>query len=359
VETDCGKRKGDIRTGSSRYASAKLCERTPIGGLMGKFSAKTAIGDSYSFLFRRIGSIAGAIWLPLVINLAIGFLFTASIVQIALAADRLLGSPVIGPGYYTLIISLPIFILGLIFNSMAWVGVMRISLGQTQRTFVFFSLGKQVWRMIAAKLLVTIIAVAVGAALAAIFVAVFRASGMPTLHAPSNLAGWLMFPANSFLVCKMVGVQCPSATVIASLWGLLFLEVCIWIYIALRVQYFFPVVVMAENRVSLKRSWELSGANFLPIVALLLCTTVPLEAIFFAINHYVRPTLSLAKNTGLFSQPGALSVLAPILANPLGLLLTTAIGLVGRTLNLGLTAGGLVRAYRDVTAKVPAEQEQM
>jgi hypothetical protein len=293
-----------------------------------------------------MGSIAGAIWLPLVLNLAIGFALAAAMGHALVAVDNLFGRAAVRPFFY-----MPTAILALIFNSVAFVGVMRVGLGQTQRSFVFFSLGKQVWRVVAANLISGFMVALLVIIEAILLVVAFKMSGMPKLPMPTSINGWLTLPIHSFLICKVTGVQCPAPAVIAGLWCLPIAAICLWVYLAIRVVYFLPAVAIAENRISLVRSWKLSRSNFWRIVGLLVCTSIPVTIIFMSINFYLMPVLHHMHTAAAPHPLADYPALAVIWENPLGMATAAALGFASHILGVGLNVGGLVSVYRDVATE--------
>src|SRR5262249_36729427 len=109
-----------------------------------------------------------------------------------------------------------------------------------------FSLGSQVWRLIGSYLLTLLLvwggAIVAGALIGVIYYLLAKAA--PAAAGP--VAGLLAIAAFVYLV-----------------------------YAFVRVYFFVPAVVVAENHIGIRRSWHLGRGNFWRIVGIVLIMTIP------------------------------------------------------------------------------------
>jgi hypothetical protein len=136
----------------------------------------------------------------------------------------------------------------LLVSSMVTVGVLRKALGQHPGpVFFFFSLGSQVWRLIGSYLLVFLL-----------------------IWGGAVVAGGLI-GLTYFLLQKAAPTAAGPITVLLGIAAFLY-----WIYAFVRIFFFIPAVVVAENHIGLRRSWHLGRGNFWRIVGILLIMTIPI-----------------------------------------------------------------------------------
>lgn len=227
-----------------------------------KLPLEATIAGGYRFFFTRIVSIVGTLWFPylLLLALAVGgawlvlphAVFRGDFTDLDVSLMK--SAPV-------LTVRLALMLCGLVAAAMVAVGLMRLALGLKQTpTFVWFSLGLPVWRMVGAKLLATVILVLLFILLVLIGVGI----------------GFAAYPHMQ-----------PSAgvTVIALASLLLFF---VFVYSAVRLCFFLPAVVVAENRIGLGRSWQLGGGNFWRIFIVWLLVAVP---VWFVVGIVLQSTI--------------------------------------------------------------------
>jgi hypothetical protein len=222
---------------------------------------------------------------------------------------------------------------GLVAIAMVNVGVIRKALGKHPGpVFFFFSLGSQVWRMIGAYLLLMVLVWGV------------------------LIAMTLGIGAVSFLLSKISpGVQTLGTvilTIAAFFWG---------IYAAVRVQFFLPAVVVAENHIGIRRSWHLGRDNFWRIVGIVILITLPVGIVVSTITQVMmqmaigpqllpmagwppnsaHPAMTPAELHHYFSAMfGAMRNVWPYLA---------VVELLYAIVLTGLSAGAVANAYNLVT----------
>jgi len=295
---------------------------------MKKIPLETTVAGAYRFLFTNIVSIIGTVWLPYV--LLFGFL--AGCIYLILPhgvyhgdfsqLDRsILWSPwlILARGLAG--------IMGLIAAAMITVNLMRHSLGLKQTTtFVYFSLAAPVWRFVGAILLAAIVLAIVALLLVLIGV----------------LFGFLVMP------------HMPHAAGVAILVLLCIALACAFIYGSVRLCFFIPAVVVAEERIALGRSWQLGGGNFWRIVVVWLLIAIP---VWFIIGIVMQATIlpivmSEASRLPHHPTPDELKPLFHALLTALPIVLPVA--LIGGIAIRALMAGAMGTAYNAITEK-PAE----
>ncbi|MGA9794708.1 MAG: hypothetical protein WBQ17_04145 [Rhizomicrobium sp.] len=199
---------------------------------------------AFTFGLKSFLSVLGTVWLPILVTIVlIGGAVTLSVMS--------LHGRVFGPDPTALLHLLVhmsgalalAWIVFMIMGAMIQVGLLRKALGlHPGPVFVYFSLGTDVRRMLGAMLLLSVIYVGVGIGFAAAEVAIF---------AVAHSLSW--GPGGYWIA----GIAC---VVLA----------CAYIYIVIRISYFLPAVVVAENRIGIGRAWALGGGNFWRIVAVVL-----------------------------------------------------------------------------------------
>ncbi len=296
---------------------------------MKKIPLESTIVGSYKFLFQNIVSIIGVLWLPVVLFAAVlGALvygivphkwltcdFTAIPDPESFVRERL---PLLMAAAPVLIIS------GLLAGAMVRVGILRHAVGEkTTTTWVYFSLGARVWRMIAVVLLAIVICI--------------------LLEIVAGIAFGILTAVFSMLP------QVPVAAV-----SLVSLLLCIIVvvgvvYVMVRLFFFLPAVVVAENKVGVARSWNLGKGNVWRIIVVLIAVILPIELIVGMIFYAtVVPTVIVEairqQPQGKAEAIAFLKSLWPVLPVLLGAYLVAAIAISG------LVLGAVGKAYKAVTA---------
>ena len=311
---------------------------------MNKIPLETTIGSAYRFLFTRILSILGTLWLPLLVMavLVMGILYAAvphewlagHLPQIPersgqgphqidkdMAAFAAVCRLYIGP----FLMAMPLLtFVSLVMSSMMMVGLMRLSLGQTKSQFVFFSLGGDVWRLVAAYFLLCLIAIALFAVMIGIAV-----------------AGAVM--AGPYISKGGAAVALAVLVVIA--------ELCFFIYAMVRFSFFLPAVVVAEHRIGLGRAWELGGGNFWRIFVVILLIVIPVAIVGGMISNMTVMPILASEFMRFSDKPTAADLSAFFHALPPLIPVLLAIGVLQRIANMGLMAGAIGSAYNALAPK--------
>lgn len=213
---------------------------------MQKIPVGATISKAYGFGFGNVLSVLGVLWFPHVVLAAI----VAAIVY-GLAPD-LPGQFMHGEfdlAFFRNVIRIIgiVWLASIVIRSMVTVGLQERALGRSTRpVFFYFSLGAPVWRLIGAFFL---------AFLVMLFVIVLTVGAVVAISLAAN---------------KFVPHGGKAIIVIAAIAGAAW-----YIYAVVRLTFFLPAVVVAEEKIGLVRAWELAGGNFWRIVAVAFVVFVP------------------------------------------------------------------------------------
>jgi hypothetical protein len=237
---------------------------------MAQIPLERTIGDTYRFALRNVLSVLGIVWFPMTLIIAAvavavwwlwpdmaGLDWSA---HAGAARNREAGLRLVSELAATMG---PLYILFYVLIAMMTVGVQRKALGLIEGpVFFYFSLDGAVWRFLGAMIL-SVILIWIGTALTAGAVAaVFWAGG-------------------HFALPMLYGLV-EFAAVVAG--------ICWFFYMAVRLMFFLPTVVVAEGGLGLARSWELGAGNFWRIAALfVVCILAPMMAVSMVSNIFVLP----------------------------------------------------------------------
>jgi hypothetical protein len=297
------------------------------------------IEASYRFAFANFLSVFGIIWLPSLVFLAAlgaaawliwpdiqglqsvhfqggnGFRLTltdqdrAQVLRVLHRAGRF---------------AVPVGLVGLAMRAMIAVGVLEKALGRREGpVFVYFSLAAPVWRMTAALLLAAL--VVFGVALATCVGVVVLLWGVG--HYADGISGLAKFALAASAVTWIV-------------------------YMALRLVFFLPAVVVAEERIGLARAWALGGGNVWRILGLVLAVLLPAAIVAGTLSRALTGgTMAphFAEIVRLAASPAdALTAVMARLRAVWPVLL--ALNVVYATVVTGLGYGAMANAYKAVTA---------
>jgi hypothetical protein len=295
-----------------------------------KIPLEDTIVETYKFLFQNFLSIIGTLWLPFVLFIAVIAALLASLIPHAwLAGDF---TPVADPdGFFRahipqLMLALPVVYLTLfLVSAMIRVGILRHALGQkTTTTWVYFSLGSRIWRMVGAMLLMAV--VYVGLVLAVVIAVGASGIVMHLVHA-------------SALVTGLVA-------------ALLIIAGIVWaIYTLLRMFFFLPAIIVDQDRIAVGKSWELGRGNVWRMIVVMIAVVVP--AVMIGEIGIYTTVLSTIAGTGIAHQgaptpemfAAILKSLVPVLPILICIYLAMIIAIVG------LSLGAVGKAYKAVTAE--------
>lgn len=298
---------------------------------MNKLPVGETISGAYGFAFAGFLTVLGTVWFPYLILLALdgGAVY---LISPDLPTRLMHGDIDVSLVYSWHRVRGIVFILNFIIGSMITAGLQRRALGLAQGpTFFFFSLGAPVWRMVGATFL---------AFVAVIFIAVI------TVAAAAAVC----------LVAIKYGAHYGVA--IAVIVGIA--AACWYIYACVRLTFFLPAVVVAEENLGLVRAWELGGGNFWRIFAAAFVVFVPFWiGLYIVWGAVIGPFIPW----DLFShiQPG----MTPDQANDLtfafikrilqevrlALPLFLTLLAIQQLLSLGLVNGMVAKGYLGVTGK--------
>jgi hypothetical protein len=215
---------------------------------MKKIPVGATIARAYRFAFGDFFRILGVIWLPWAIISVGGFLVlrTSAALSAAMASNNTANAGrimvALGPFYLATVILL----------FMQITGITELALGLRKGSpYYYFSLGKPVWRVIGAFLLL---------ALVVIISAVAMVAGGIALGFITKL---LNVPVLTTLIFLLGGVS----------------AFCAYIYVLVRCSFLLIPVIIAEEKISLKGAWVLGRGSFWRMFAILLAIIVPALAI--------------------------------------------------------------------------------
>lgn len=276
------------------------------------------ISSGYNFLFTRFLSVLGIVWLPylvfIVITVGLVRLLAPEVLQMLITHD------VDAPGLMALArISGLIGILGFIVGAMVTVGLQRKALGKDPRpAYVYFSLAAPVWRMAAALFLADIVLIIIASLVIAACIAIWFAAGA--------------LGAGTWLV-----------RAVAIIVGLAF-----FIYVAVRLLFFLPAVVVAEESLGFERAWTLSSRNFWRAFIVIIAVVLPIAIAFHILSWGIIG--SQVSVLGLYGQMSAREILRTVLLQigTIGPLLI-AVELLERIVLLAVLNGAVASAYLAVT----------
>jgi hypothetical protein len=292
-----------------------------------KIPFERTVAAAYRFVLENFVSVLGIGWVP---YLLAGLIGTALLSAVLPQLDLVLQSgqekwdqdqvgqliaPIAGAGF--------VFAIAVILAAaMVMVGMMRKALGlHSAPVYFFFSLGSQVWRMIGAYILLLLLLWAVTVVIA---IGIGIVSFVLAKSAPAA-----QMPVTALLAC------------IAVLWG---------IYAVVRVQFFLPAVVVAENHIGLRRSWNLGRGNFWRIVGIVIVIVLPIGIVHSILTNILVQT-SVATHPMTMMNPDEVRVYFAAMMNaarrvwPILLL----IELLYMAIVTGLAAGAIANAYNSVT----------
>ncbi|HUO94216.1 MAG TPA: hypothetical protein VMU22_14925 [Rhizomicrobium sp.] len=296
---------------------------------MNKLPVGETISGAYGFAFADFLSVLGIAWLPHVIYV---LLIAGIVYGLApeLPGQIMNGQFDISTLYALRRIGGLIWLVGVVVQSMVTVGLQKKALGEMPGpTFVYFSLGAPVWRMIGA-----------------VFLAVLSYILIVALTAAATVA----------LVLAAIKFVAHFGTAIAVVIGLIAL--CWIIYAAVRLFFFLPAVVVAEGQIGLIRSWELAGGNFWRIFAVCFVVFVPVAIGFgilqnILIGPFMPPDLMTHFHPNM--TPDELSDFYLSIVKGMfhmlrvALPLIIAFGLIRSIVFLGLGNGAVAKGYLGVT----------
>ncbi len=295
---------------------------------MKKIPLESTIVGSYRFLFSNIVSIMGTIWFPIALLLALVGALVCSIIphdwcQGGFKPDEvkdvvLSHLPMIVFGLFA------IFIVALLVRAMITVGILRHAIGEkTSTTFVYFSLGARVWRMVGVVLLTAIV------------------------YCMLEIGAILLFAISNGIMAIVPNV--PTAVVALVNFALAVAAVVFVVYVMLRLFFFLPAVVVAENKLGVARAWELGKGNVWRMIAVMIVVVLPVCVVAAGAMYLMLvPTVIVEV---IRHQPQGPEVAVAVINSLWPLLpVIAAVELILVIAVTGLTLGAIGHAYKAITA---------
>jgi hypothetical protein len=153
-----------------------------------------------------------------------------------------------------------IVLVAIVFRAMITVGVLEKALGKREGpVFVYFSFGAPVWRLIGALMVVFFLII-------------------PCLLLATGIVAAAAIWAAAHYAAGILGLVKFVVGAASVLW---------LIYAFVRLAFFLPAVVVAEERIGIARAWELGGGNFWRIIGLMLAVLIPLSIVFGVLGRAV------------------------------------------------------------------------
>jgi hypothetical protein len=220
---------------------------------MAKIPVGATIAQAYRFAFGGFLNILSVVWLSWLIIWALGFLLRAQTLAFstAMATRNFAGMSQL------LAALIPFYLVALFLLFMQITGITQQALGLRHGSrYYYLRFDQPVWRLIGASLLAILIIVGSYLLLIA--------------------AGALLEMSVALLARAMHWSRAVPAVSLVVMATLAFGA---YIYSLVRATFFLNPVVVAEGRISLKRSWALASGNFWRIVIIMLAVLVPVLAI--------------------------------------------------------------------------------
>ncbi len=223
---------------------------------MNKIPVGQTIARSYGFAFGRYFSVLGVVWLPLVLCGVIDFFLIGSVLKnlhLLFAPNGVLEHPEVLRAF------LLVELAGLVTILMVTVGITKEALGiRGGPRFVYLWFGAAEFRLIGAYLALILLMI--------VFMIVL------------GLLGGIIAAAVALAVGAAMGSHNEAVgPVILGLTGLaILIEELALLYIAVRLTFLLVPVTIAEKRIGILRSWELTSGNFWRIFVIMIAVTAPL-----------------------------------------------------------------------------------
>jgi hypothetical protein len=227
--------------------------------MTGRVPVGRTIAHSYGFAFGNIVNNLGAIWMPVAILYALYFLFAKQY----MAAVLQIGTHDPGSMFAALPVLLGAAVVVFLLLVPQIAALAREALGlRTGSAFLQFPFGADTWRLTGAYLLFYVV-------LIVLYVLLIICSLVLGIAARS------------------LGGQVPPAAL-----GLIGLAVALFVlcaifYITVRMSFLLPPVVVAEKKISLIRTWELTKGNFWRLLAIIVVLLLPFLIAEIAYIHFV------------------------------------------------------------------------
>jgi hypothetical protein len=220
---------------------------------MSRIPVGATIAHAYRFAFADFLKVASIVWLPWLFLSVGGVLLHA---QLLIFSNAMAARDLSGTGSVVAVIG-AFYVLTMFLLFMQIAGITEQALGLRRGSpYFYFSIQKPVWRLIGAFLL-----------MALIFVAAYLLL---------LTAGFLLGIATAVLA-KIINMSAAAAGILALVAGFFMVAVfCAYFYCFVRASFLLNPVVIAEQRISLKRSWALGEGNFWRMLVILLAVTVPI-----------------------------------------------------------------------------------
>jgi hypothetical protein len=303
---------------------------------MAKIPVGATIAAAYRFAFTDFLKILGVVWIPWTITSVGGFFLLPRLIKIFAAMGKLDFAAALNQSW----ILVPWLLFGIFLYSVQIAATIELALQSPRKQLWHrFSVGKPVWRLIGAALLVLL--VFIGSWIASILAGVVV----------GLILSLLVTVAKVYMkIILTVGFGLIAALAYAGI-----------LYVTVRLAFLLPPVVVAEEKISLRRAASLGRGNFWRLLGIFLAIFLP----FWLLQRILLYAL-LPQGMLLATPPGAsaaekAAVMANVMTWATQLLgevidywyIVYPLGLIWSVLYLGLIFGAQAFAYRAATAGLP------
>ena len=214
------------------------------------------IRDAYTFLAQHLGAVIGLVWVPMVL-LTIAKYFTLYRLFNALIESLAGGNP--AQTLPALLMFMAYLVAGLLLYAMMFVAVMQLVLGTqaAASSFAHFAFGPLEWRMFRAFFALAGLALMIG--MTAVFAVSALSAQVAGLKSNQALSSSIMFLA----------------------------MICVALTMVVRMLLPLPAIVIHETGPALRRAWNLSAGNFLPLFGILLALVLPVLLVQVSVEAFL------------------------------------------------------------------------
>ena len=218
-----------------------------------RVAVAATIRDAYRFLAEHLGAVIGLVWMPMVL-LTIAKYFTLYRLFNSLIDSLAGGNP--AATLPALLMAIAYLVAALLLYAMMFVSVMQLALGTQAAapSIAHFAFGPLEWRMFRAFFALAGLALMIG--LTAMFAVSALSSQVAGLKANQLLAGNI----------TLLVVVCAAVTILA------------------RLVLPLPAIVMHETGPALRRAWNMTAGNFLPLFGILLAIVLPVLLVQISVD---------------------------------------------------------------------------
>lgn len=237
---------------------------------MTKIPVGRTIAHAYRFAFGHGFAVLRAIALPLLAQLVVIFLLTrrSALFLAAVQAHDPSATILLGP-------ELLLILLAVIFFFAQFTAATETALGHAPHPWISFPFGKPMWRLLGG-VLTTMVIIAVVSTLA--------------------FAVLMIIPVVFSLLTKNQAAHAGAATMLAALVTTIFF--CVLLFLSIRFLFLLAPVNVAEQKLGVKRAWQLSAGNFWRAFLITLAIALPVILINYGYSYAMAGPLHVPSGAG-------------------------------------------------------------